>query len=196
MSVLVNKYKYPPNAAAGIVGNLESESGIIPNRVEGSSSTDPMYATGFDGKKHRFSVDEIVNRSRNPSYGPLKPGIGLAQWTYAPRRKGLFLHVYEGKQGGGILFDMNAQIDYLVKELKSDFKRLDKILLTPSISITQASDAFLSIFERPGAIIYNKKIIGRSSSGVPDQNKIKAVDIYGKRARQSQAALEAFKKTF
>lgn len=195
MSVLVKKYNYPPNAAAGIVGNLESESNIIPNRVEGSVSANPMEALGLDGKRRKFSVDEIMGRSVPRRYGPQKPGIGLAQWTYSTRRAGLFQHSYNGKKyGGDILFDMDAQIDYLVKELRKDFARLNKILQASSVSVNQASDAFLRIFERPGSIIYNNKVIERNSSGVPDDLKAKAIEIYNKRARQSQAALEAYKK--
>ena len=38
MELLVDTYHYPVNGAAGIVGNLMGESGLIPSRVEGSAS--------------------------------------------------------------------------------------------------------------------------------------------------------------
>src|SRR5262245_50677384 len=38
MTMLVETHGYPENGAAGLVGNLMSESGVLPNRIERSAS--------------------------------------------------------------------------------------------------------------------------------------------------------------
>ena len=212
MSVLIKKYNYPRAGAAGIVGNLESESAIVPNRIEGSKSDKPMETYGMGpfkrneknemkrtrGTWKKFTPEEIMDRSIAGGYGPLRPGIGLAQWTSLDRRKGLFKHIYLGKQpGGNILFDMDAQIDYLVHELQKSYKPLNKILLNPGISVEQASDSFLSDFERPKSIIYDGGdkaiIITRKSSSVPADLKATAIKKYNERARQAKTAFDNYR---
>lgn len=121
MKLLVDKYKYPVNGAAGLVGNLFAESGLLPNRIEGSKEATPMKAKDAHNKLTDFTPEEVMNRKYKVQ-GPKKPGIGLAQWTTAGRRKGLFEHEYEGKKlGVAILNHLDAQVDYLVKELESNY---------------------------------------------------------------------------
>jgi hypothetical protein len=118
MELLHDLHGYPLNAAAGIVGNLWGESGLLPNRVETSQEATPMRARDWAGRARDFTPDEIMNRSGRTRVGPgaAAPGIGLAQWTSAERRRGLFA-------GGdsSILFDMDRQIEYLVGELTGRF---------------------------------------------------------------------------
>jgi hypothetical protein len=42
MNILIAKHGLSINGAAGVVGNLWKESGLIPNRIEGSQSKAPM----------------------------------------------------------------------------------------------------------------------------------------------------------
>lgn len=211
MTRLIRDYNFPPNGAAGIVGNLQSESNIIPNKVEGSKNG-PMYAPtikGYDpvlkvysaGPFKTFTVDEIMNRNLKQFYGPLKPGIGLAQWTSSGRRKGLFEHVYNGRKGGAILFDMDAQIDYLVAEMKRSFKTLYNDLMRRDISTVNASDAVLSKFEKPKSILYpipggKSLVIKRQGNPpvIPLESIKKALVVYDNRARQSEEALVAYRQ--
>ncbi|MEL7353008.1 MAG: phage tail tip lysozyme [Cyanobacteria bacterium J06560_5] len=123
MKLLVERYGFSPNAAAGIVGNLAAESGVLPNRVEGSSASTPMRARNFAGRRVTFSAAQIANRSRSARRGPKLPGVGLAQWTHPVRRQRLFQHRYKGQiLGSAILFSMDAQVDFLVRELRTSFK--------------------------------------------------------------------------
>ena len=123
MELLVNTHGFPVNGAAGLVGNLWAESGVLPSRIEGSLIDTPMRARGFTGRERRdFTAEEVMNRDAAARTGPRKAGIGLAQWTSAPRREGLFQHAVQGRQpGASILFDMDAQVDYLVTELRGSY---------------------------------------------------------------------------
>ena len=150
MNLLVNQHGYPVNGAAGLVGNLMAESGVLPNRIEGSRPETPMRAPDFTGRVRVFSADEVRDRSFARRTGPLKPGIGIAQWTFAPRRAGLFRHSFRGQQlGSAILTNLEAQVDYLVIELRTKFQRVDKVLRSPGVSVEQASDVTLLQFESP-----------------------------------------------
>ncbi len=146
-------YGYPPRGAAGIVGNLFVESGLLPDRLQGSSPTTPMRAKDFAGETVDFSPREVMKRSRRRQRGPALAGVGLAQWTWKTRRKGLFLHEFNGKAlGAKILFNMNAQIDYLVSELGSTYQELDLVLRDREVTIDEATDHVLYDFEVPGSI--------------------------------------------
>lgn len=155
MTLLVNKYGYPKIGAAGLVGNLDAESGVLPNRVEGSRPNTPMTAQNAQGQVTTFTAEAVMNRRYNVQ-GPKKPGIGIAQWTTRNRRAGLFQHEYEGRVlGASILNSLDAQVDYLVTELGSRYKRVNRILKNPS-SIEAASDEVVFNFERPGKVLKNK----------------------------------------
>jgi Uncharacterized protein conserved in bacteria (DUF2272) len=63
MELLVNRYRYPVNGAAGLVGNLIAESSVLPNRIEGSHSATPMRAPDFTGRLRDFTADQVRDRS-------------------------------------------------------------------------------------------------------------------------------------
>ncbi|QEH42980.1 phage tail tip lysozyme [Chitinophaga sp. XS-30] len=154
MERLIDRYNFPVNGAAGLVGNLRSESGVIPSRVEGSAGDTPMRAEGFDGAVHDFTPEDIMNRSSATGTGPLLPGVGIAQWTSGSRRSGLFEHQYCGMtQGVDILFNMDAQIDYLVTELQTRYRAVYSTITNPATSVNDASDIVLRRFEVPGVVL-------------------------------------------
>ena len=156
MERLINEYRFPVNGAAGMVGNLRAESGVIPNRIEGSAGATPMRAEGSDHAMHNFSPEQIMNRGTPDQVGPLLPGVGIAQWTTGTRRRGLFEHQYCGMtQGADILFNMDAQIDYLVTELQGRFPGVYNTLTNARTSVDSASDTVVKRFEIPGAILDN-----------------------------------------
>ncbi len=151
---LVTTYGYPVNGAAGIVGNLWAESGILPNRVEGSQQATPMRARDFNGVVTDFTAAQIMNRDRQAQQGPRLPGIGLAQWTSSARRRGLFQHQYQGRVlGENVLFSMDAQLDYLVNELNTNYTRVNRVVRDASVTVDDASDEVLYNFEVPGSIL-------------------------------------------
>jgi hypothetical protein len=106
VDLLVNTHGYPVNAAAGIVGNFFAESGVLPSMVEGgqretsTTRAQPLRAPNFANRLTDFTAQEVMNRNRATRSGPRDPGVGLAQWTEARRRAGLFRHTHRGRALG------------------------------------------------------------------------------------------------
>ncbi|WP_439380757.1 phage tail tip lysozyme [Amycolatopsis lexingtonensis] len=154
MELLVHTYGYPVTGAAGVVGNLLAESGVRPERIEGSREDTPMRAADFSGRVRDFTPDEVRDRSTTARTGPRLPGVGLAQWTSANRRAGLFRHSFRGRvPGSAILSDLDAQVDYLVTELRRDYAAVDAVLRSPGVTADQAADVVVLRFERPAAVL-------------------------------------------
>jgi Phage tail lysozyme len=152
--ILTDRYGYPPNGAAGIVGNLWAESGVLPSRIEGSASTTPTRARDFAGVMRDFSLEEIMQRDPGAQLGPKLPGVGLAQWTSRERRAKLFTHDYDGQVlGAYVLFDMDAQLDYLAVELQGSYPGVHAVVADPGVTVEAASDDVVYRFEVPGAIL-------------------------------------------
>jgi hypothetical protein len=190
MKLLVETHGYPENGAAGLVGNLYEESGLIPNRVEGSKMSDPMRAAGHAGKVEDFTAEEIMNRKVGKS-GPKKPGVGLAQWTTKERRAGLF----EG--GSDILFDMDGQVTYLVDELGKSYKKLDRNLNKAGVTVDDASDDVVYMFEIPGSILEQVEV--KAADGTPKKKTVKrartdteVVTVFERRRKSGRRALAAY----
>jgi Uncharacterized protein conserved in bacteria (DUF2272)/Phage tail lysozyme len=177
MDLLVKRYGYPVNGAAGLVGNLIAESQVQPNRLEGSHSSTPMRAPDFNGRLRDWTPDQVRDRSFSRRTGPRYPGVGLAQWTSSDRRQGLFRHTFRGRLlGSAILNDLDAQVDYLVTELRGPYRQVDATLRSPRVTMEQASDDVLLRFERPAAVLNRP----RTDPGV--QSVINRRRTYGARA--------------
>jgi Phage tail lysozyme len=154
MNLLTQSYQYPVNGAAGIVGNLWAESGVLPNRIEGSQLATPWRSKNFQGQWTDFTAEQVMNRHSQKRQGPRYPGIGLAQWTSAKRRRGLFEHLFQGRPlGAAILFNLEAQVDYLVTELQGAYAAVNAILIMPDVTVNAASDEVVYGFETPGALL-------------------------------------------
>jgi hypothetical protein len=154
MELLVRSYGYPVNGAAGMVGNLIAESAVLPNRIEGSDEATPMRAPDFTGRVRDFTPDQVRDRSFRGRTGPRLPGIGIAQWTSPNRRSGLFRHVFWGRQlGSAVLWDLDAQVHYLVTELRGAYRSVNATLMSPGVTVDQAADAVLLRFERPASVV-------------------------------------------
>jgi hypothetical protein len=185
MGLLVQRYGYPADGAAGVVGNLWAESGLIPNRLEGSRPDTPMRARDVHGSVVDFTPDEVEHRG--PGRGPKLPGVGLAQWTWRPRREGLFRHSFQGRVlGSAILLDMDAQVDYLVEELRSRYGGVDAVLRRPGVTVEEACDEVLYRFEAPGSIL------GPDGKPLPRSHpQVQAV--FAERRRYARRAQEAYR---
>ena len=198
---LVDVYGYPVNGAAGLVGNLQHESELIPSRLEGSALTTPMRSNAFPadgdadecsrGVTRDWEPSEVRDRNRSTRTGPCLAGVGLAQWTWPSRRSGLFAHAYGNRPAGtGILFDMDAQIDYLVHELRSlpDYAPVNTVVSNPTVTLNDASDEVLFNFEAP-KVVWDETVtpkVKRSRTDPvvqPEMNERRAA---------SQAALNAY----
>ena len=149
---LVERYGYPINGAAGLVGNLTKESYVVPACIEGAPESGPLHAKDHAGVARDFSPVEVMTRVQHVS-GPQLPGAGLAQWTSEPRRGLLFTHAYRGTvYGADNLRSIDLQIDYLVWELGGNpyASHVDAVLRRADVTLEDASDAVLLHFEIPG----------------------------------------------
>jgi hypothetical protein len=131
---LMNKINNP-YGVAGLMGNLQAESGLNPKNLQNSCEkksgyTDQTYTLNVDnGTYTNFATDKF--------------GYGIAQWTSQGRKLGLMQ--FKGNKSIG---DLNMQLDYLWKELTTSYKVVLNTLKT-SQSIKEASDIVLTKFERP-----------------------------------------------
>lgn len=134
--------------AAGMMGNLYHESGLIANRVEilclkrlreqGQDWTDKTYTVAVD--------TGVITRERflNPLPGK-QYGYGLAQWT-TPGRKA---HLYDAAKIAGVsIGNMEMQLDFLIDELQHAFPDVWKVL-TSSENVDVCTDKVLTGFEMP-----------------------------------------------
>ena len=130
------------------MGNLQAESGLIPNRVEilclkrlaevGKHYTDATYTAFVDDGT--ISLDEFLHPLPGKQYG-----YGLAQWTSPGRKAGLYTLAKMKKVSIG---DVGVQLEWLITELKQSYSSVWGIL-TDTQDIRTASDAVLTKFEQP-----------------------------------------------
>ncbi|MBJ3763670.1 S8 family serine peptidase [Maribius pontilimi] len=195
MERLIDHYRFPVNAAAGIVGNLESESGILPERLESAARATPRLALALRGPRRRFSAQEVRDRSRRLGRGPRLPGVGLAQWTTARRRRLPFAHRYRGVTlGAYVLYFMDVQIDVLVSELgnTAGFRTLLRNLRDASRTVNQAADDFVYIYEIPGRLLEpDPARPGRRRRRARTDPQAQAV--FAERRARAQRALAAYR---
>jgi len=124
---------------AGLMGNLQAESGLLSNNLENRCNnnkgiSDDTYTKRVDSGA--ISKSSFVNDAC---------GYGLAQWTYWSRKQNLYNFV-KGK--GKSIGDMNTQVEFLVSELQSGFASVWNTLKNAK-SVSEASNAVLLKFERP-----------------------------------------------
>ena len=122
--------------AAGMMGNLQAESGmrsvIYENAYKNKVGlTDQQYVDKVNNGQ--YSADKFIHDA---------VGFGLAQWTYHTRKKAL-LNKCKGKIG-----DLNCQVDYLIAELKNYFPGVNS-LLRKSGNIRECAVKVLKDFENP-----------------------------------------------
>lgn len=122
-------------AAAGVIGNLYAESGLIPNNLQNNYESslhmnDWQYTTAVDnGTYDNFIYDAA--------------GYGLAQWTFWSRKDGL---LKRARSLGCSVGDLSVQLDFLWSELQ-EFGLVSK--LNACSSVRDASNLMLFEFEKP-----------------------------------------------
>ena len=142
--------------AAGIIGNLQAESGCNPQCVEflclkrlreiGKDYTNEGYTADIDSGA--IGRDGFLHPIPGNQYG-----YGVCQWTYPTRKAGLY---DAAKAAGKSIGDLNLQIKYLLYELLGHDALWTMLRL--STDVEACSDAFLIDFERPADIAGQKPI--------------------------------------
>lgn len=127
---------------AGLMGNLQHESGLISYRVQGDFSDGYADSISYTAQVDSGAVSEYDFVNNGPGGG----GYGLAQWTYYSRKQAL----YNMKKSGGYTSIGSVQLAcaYLLYELKNSYPTVYNTLKTAT-SIRVASDCVLHDFERP-----------------------------------------------
>lgn len=127
--------------ALGVMGNIGAESGCISCRVQGD------FGSGFEYSRQYTAQVDAGNISRHDFIhaGPNGGGYGLCQWTWYSRKEGLYDYA---KSKGVSISDETMQVEYLIKELKSDYAGLYQFLCSCE-SMYDATEKFCKEFERP-----------------------------------------------
>ena len=123
---------------AGLMGNLDAESALRPNNLQDTYSrslglSDAEYTTKVDNGTYTNFVRDSA-------------GYGLAQWTYWSRKENLLNYAKSKNKSIG---DLEMQLEFLVKELKTSYKNSVYNILLNATTVQQASDVVLMNFERP-----------------------------------------------
>lgn len=154
---------------AGLMGNLQAESGIRSNNLQNSFEK----KLGMSDDVYTKAVDEDIYTN----FIHDSAGYGLAQWTYWSRKQNLLNFAKQQKASIGSLA---MQVDFLIQELSTSYKGVFNALKTAK-SIKQASDVVLTQFERPrdqsdkvkeqrasyGIGIFNKFVV--QTANLPEQ---------------------------
>jgi hypothetical protein len=123
--------------AAGLMGNLYAESGLLPNNLQNSYNS----SLGMSDEKYTASVDD--GSYTNFVYD--QAGYGLAQWTYHTRKQNLLNYANTKNKS---IADLEMQLDFLWKELAESYSSI-VTSLKKATSVQDASTLVLKKFEAP-----------------------------------------------
>ncbi len=155
--------------AAGLMGNLQAESGLRTNNLQNSFENAPAKTGGVGYTDASYTA--AVDKGTYASFAGDRAGYGLAQWTYPTRKQALLNFV---KTMGRSISDLEAQLGFLVTELAGSFPRV-LAALKSAASVQEASDCVLLGFERPAD----------QSQGVKDKRTAMGQAFYNKFAKGS-----------
>ncbi len=131
-----------PYGAAGVLANIEVESGCNPTRVQGDFSEDFAYSESYTKLVDEGNVnrDSFIWAMPGEGYGS---GYGLCQWTLE-RKEGLY---DLAQKDGTSIGDLNTQCTYLIMELEMKYPELSKLLKTTD-DAREAAREFFFVFEQ------------------------------------------------
>ncbi|MBO5183018.1 MAG: peptidoglycan DD-metalloendopeptidase family protein [Bacilli bacterium] len=133
---------YPKASAAGIMGNMKTESGFESQIVQGDT---PMTQYSID---YTNNVDSgKISKSEFANNGPNGGGYGLVQWTYYTLKGDLYDFAKNEKKSS--IGDLSMQLEYLDRYLTTKNSSLYNILQSSSTSYDTAARRFMLDFERP-----------------------------------------------
>ena len=126
---------FSDEAAAAIMGNFQAESAFRSNNVEDRSGIpDEQYTIMVDNRS--YSRDKFIHDSY---------GYGLYQLTYWTRKAGYYDFV---TARGLSIADEQSQIDYMVKEMQSDYRSVYDVLMSGA-SLYDMAKKYMVSFENP-----------------------------------------------
>lgn len=125
---------------AGLMGNLYAESGLRSNNLQNSFESklgysDQGYTDAVDNGT--YTLEQFIGDGA---------GYGLAQWTFATRKKALYNFA---KDEGTSISDLKMQLDFLYLELIMSYRSTVWNILLEATDIATASNAVLHDFEKP-----------------------------------------------
>lgn len=128
----------------GMLGNIKDESGGNPRNLQNSYEKKLGYTDD--------SYTEAVDSGTYTNFAHDAAGYGLAQWTYSTRKVSLLKFA---RDQGDSIGDFDMQLAFMYQELQG-YKALFAILKTTN-SIREASDAFMTQYEKPADQSENTK---------------------------------------
>ncbi len=127
--------------ACGLMGNMQAESGMIPNIAQRgmTAMSDEAYTAAADNGGIDFAQDAV--------------GYGLCQWTYHTRKAKLLAYA---KSCGLSVGDPLMQVRFCIRELQSEYPMLFLKLCT-SHDIDECADRVCDQYERPAINNYPER---------------------------------------
>lgn len=127
------------NGVAGLMGNLQAESGLISYRLQGDFTTGYTKSIAYTDAvdSGAISRSEFINDSK---------GYGLAQWTYYSRKADLY--DYWQSSGYASIGDIRMQTAFLLQELQTSYPSVYNTLVTTPDILTASNDVLFN-FENP-----------------------------------------------
>lgn len=124
-------------AALGMIGNLWCESNCEPYRLQGDFSS------------YKTVSKDYVRRAENGTMSEAEfckaVGFGIAQWTYPARKANLWVF---WKASGQALDSVEMQTDFILHELRNEYKALYEFLRNTNDTFT-ATSRICREYERP-----------------------------------------------
>ena len=123
---------------AGLMGNLEAESGLKPTNLQNGYEK----TLGYTDAEYTAAVDQGIYTN----FVNDKAGYGLAQWTHYSRKQNMLnFHKRKNKSIG----DLITQLEFLLEELTTNYNNSVLKVLKNATSVLEASNAVLLKFECP-----------------------------------------------
>ena len=148
------------NAAFGLMGNLQAESGLNPWNLQNSYER----SLGYNDKTYTQAVDD----GSYANFASDRAGYGLAQWTSQGRKQGLLAHA---KMTARSIGDLEMQLEWLMTELEGAYKGV-LFAIQDAKTIREASDVVLTRYEIPADQSESMKRL-RASYGESLQKQVK-----------------------
>ena len=134
----LKKYGASDNGIAGVMSNINFESGFLSTNLENQYEK----ILGYNDQSYTAAVDNgTYNNFANDS-----AGYGLCQWTYHTRKAAL---LNSAKSNGVSIGDVGIQISFLFRELKNGYSGLYNAIMSGSESVDSVASNFCHNFENP-----------------------------------------------